>query len=123
MDVNITKFLEDPHLYVVREGRGHKAFEWLVTTLGVDTTVTIFSDIIYAWIAHYYARRGRFPRETYDVGNKWVSARNINDIATWADTPQRGSFWAALNDLFLTACEATPDMMEDLRNRAYLIKR
>lgn len=123
MYVNITRFLEDPHLYVVREGRGHKAFEWLVTTLGVDTTVTLFADIIYAWIADYYIQRGRFPKETHDISNKWVSARSINDIATWGTTPQGGSFWAVLDALFNGVCEPTPDTLEDLRNKAYLVKR
>lgn len=121
MYVNITRFLEDPHLYVVREGRGRKAFEWLVSTLGVELTVKLFSDIIYSWIADYYTSQEEFPAENHEIGCNWVSAKNITNIATWAHTPQGGSFWAALDDSFINAHEPTPDMLEDLRNKAYLL--
>lgn len=121
MLVNITKFLEDPHIYVVRHGRGAGAFEWLVHTLGIEITVHLFSAIIYSWITEYYVSATEFPTEVHEVGGKWVSAEDITSIATWAHTPQGGLFWAALEELFLRVRSLTPAMLEDLRNKAYLL--
>ncbi len=114
MEIQLEFFEENPEGYIQRAGEGHTAFDWLVSTFGLDATVKIFTDMV----------RDRAAKDDtnypyLDMRGDWACSQDIDSIAQWAFTPQGRTFWSILANELDDDNELTPDEIELVANAIY----
>lgn len=116
MQIDLIAFEENPVGFIQRAGKGHTAFDWLVSVFGLGATVKIFIDMV-----RHRVRNGEASL-TYPhlhIPDTWIKSDDIDSIACWEKTPQGHTFWSILSNELDHGHELTYDKIELVANAIY----
>lgn len=116
MQIDLIVFEENPEGFIQRAGKGHTAFDWLVSRFGLPATVKIFIDMVRYRVGNGEASL-TFPH--LHIPGTWIQSDDIDSIANWETTPQGHTFWSILANELDDDVELTYDEIEMIANAIY----